>query len=305
MQRRDHTQMRRPIIAPHFLMRVLTVQKNDRPPFAAFETIIDTVGLGLYFPLKIGIPWNTAAAWRANLNKCELALIAGMPLQKRLDSLEALDNTLGIVHTINAYTKESRFDSEFCDQGAAFFFGVDFFWSIGRLAGEVHANRERQHSGPVVATLDRKVFPVDPGLKYAIHRIEKVVAVRLNMKPDQIRAEQAIQQFSLPGADAKRFGIGPGDVPKDRNSRMRKPIFHHARQQGKMIVLNQDDGMLLARHFLHERVGKSLIDFVVERPVGCAKCWTGMRNVAQRPQSLVGETVVIALFFLGTEPYPA
>src|SRR6202012_2521894 len=101
-----------------------------------------------------------------------------------------------------------------------------------------HADGEGQYRRPMVFALDRKMFPINTCLKYAVDRTEKIVTVRLNMKADQVRAEQAIQQLLLPGADAERFRIGPWNMPEDCNSRVRHPVFHHARQQGKVIVLN-------------------------------------------------------------------
>jgi len=41
--------------------------------------------------------------------------------------------------------------------------------------------------------------------------------VRLDVEPNQVRAEKAIEQFVLPGADPKHFGIGPWDMPKNRD----------------------------------------------------------------------------------------
>ena len=51
------------VIALHLLPVVLAELKNDRSPFAAFETCIDPVGLGLDFSLEVGIPLECGCGW--------------------------------------------------------------------------------------------------------------------------------------------------------------------------------------------------------------------------------------------------
>src|SRR5215475_3679472 len=71
-----------------------------------------------------------------------------------------------------------------------------------------------------------------------------------------------------------------------------------------MIVLDQDNGMFFVLYFLEKRVGKFLVDVVIVVPVLCPKDRACMRIVAQRPEPLISEAVVIAFFFLGTQPDP-
>ena len=51
----------------------------------------------------------------------------------------------------------------------------------------------------------RKTRAINARFKRAIHRIEEVIAMGLDMKADQIRAQQAFKQLLLPGTNAKRF----------------------------------------------------------------------------------------------------
>src|SRR5882724_5071054 len=150
MQGGDHAKMSRAIVATDFLMRVLTVQKDNRSPFAAFETIVDPVGLCLHFHLEIGISLNTTACRSAYLNEGKLALIPGIFFQKRFDCLEPFDDSLGIVHAIDTHANVGCFDAEFCDQRAALLFSACLV-GIGRyLAGKLHADREGTYGGPVI-----------------------------------------------------------------------------------------------------------------------------------------------------------
>ena len=70
------------IIALHLLMRVLPVLEDYWFPLPLFEACIDSFGLGSDLSLKLGIALDAAASRRTNLNKCEFALILGIPLQK-------------------------------------------------------------------------------------------------------------------------------------------------------------------------------------------------------------------------------
>ena len=129
--------------------------------------------------------------------------------------------------------------------------------------------------------------------------------MRLNVKPDEIGAQQAIHQLALPGADAEGFRVGPGDVPENCHARVRPLFFDQPRQQRKVIVLNQNHGVGSVLDFLQHRRRELLVYILIVPPVGGAKNRTSMRDVAERPQSLVGKTVVVTLFLLFAEPHPA
>src|ERR1700753_3613370 len=154
----------------------------------------------------------------------------------------------------------------------------------------------------MIFAFDRKVFPIDPCLKHAIHGTEAIVTVRLDVKSDEIRTEQTIQQFLLPRTDTEGFRVRPRNMPEDRNSGVRHPIFHHPRQKCEVVILNQDYRMFLARHFFHDCIGKSSIHMVVVFPVRGAKRRASMRHMAERPQTLIGKAVVISFLFFRAEP---
>ncbi len=71
-----------------------------------------------------------------------------------------------------------------------------------------------------------------------------------------------------------------------------------------MVVLNQHYRILFARDLLYESICKLIIDVVVVFPVGRTKDWTGMGNVAEGPQALIGETVVVPNLLFRTDPDP-
>ena len=48
------------------------------------------------------------------------------------------------------------------------------------------------HRGSMLETLDRSVVPIDARLDDAIHRLQEICAMRLDMKADEIRAQQTV-----------------------------------------------------------------------------------------------------------------
>ena len=82
---------------------------------------------------------------------------------------------------------------------------------------------------------------------------EKVVAVRLNVKADQVGAEQPVQQFALPGADPEGLGIRPGNMPENRHARVGALFLDHRGKQREVVVLHQHDGAALRRDLFQQR----------------------------------------------------
>ena len=123
-------------------------------------------------------------------------------------------------------------------------------------------------------------------------------------KPRMRAAEQAVEQLLAPRADGEGLGIGPGNVPERDDGRARQALAHHARQQREVIVLHQHDRVVGAR-LVGDDVGEALVDVAVMLPVVRAERRARVGDVAQRPQALVGEAVVVALLLLLRQPHPA
>ena len=105
-----------------------------------------------------------------------------------------------------------------------------------------NADRIGTHASDVPLAVHREAVPFREGFDGAIDGGKKIVAVGLNVKTDEIGAEQPVDQFALPGADAEDFGIRPGDVPEDGDASVGARFLDHAGKQGEMIILDQDDG---------------------------------------------------------------
>ena len=121
------------------------------------------------------------------------------------------------------------------------------------------------------------------------------------MEAEDRRAEHALEHLLAPRADAERLGVGPGDVPEGDDGGARQALAHHARQQREVVVLHQHDRVVGARLVRHH-VGEAPVHRLVVLPVGRAEDRPRVRDVAERPQALVGEAVVVALLLLLRQP---
>src|SRR5438105_10354934 len=128
--------------------------------------------------------------------------------------------------------------------------------------------------------------------------------MKSRMKAQYRAPQQSCDELFSPRADAERFRIRPWNVPEGDDRRPRQALAYHPRQQCEVIILDQNHRVLGSRFFAYD-VGESPIDAHVLFPVRGAKYRTNVRDVAQRPQPLVGKACVIAFLFLRREPYPA
>ena len=73
-------------------------------------------------------------------------------------------------------------------------------------------------------------------------------------------------------------------------------VLDESRQQREVVVLHEDDRRPIADLFEH-RVGEAPIDAHVLLPVALVELRARVGDVAERPERVVGEAVVVALFF--------
>ncbi|MCR4414716.1 MAG: hypothetical protein NUV77_20055 [Thermoguttaceae bacterium] len=142
---------------------------------------------------------------------------------------------------------------------------------------------------------------VDLRLDRAVHGVQEVVAVVLDVERQEVVAQQAVQDFVLPRADAERLAIGPGDVPELGDHEVVAGILEHPRQQGEVVVLDEHHRRFAA-DLVEHRGGELPVDLDVLLPIGAVEPRPGIGDVAQRPEGLVGEPVVVALLLGLGEP---
>ena len=155
--------------------------------------------------------------------------------------------------------------------------------------------------GGVAAVGDRESLAVDARFEIAVHGVEEIVAVELRVEAQDRRPEQTVEQLLAPRTDAEGLGVRPGDMPEGDDGRLGQAFPDRARQQGEVVILHQHDRVLGLGFLLHG-LRKSPVHGAVLLPVGGAKYGARVRDVAQRPQALVGEAIVVAGFLLPGEP---
>ena len=74
-------------------------------------------------------------------------------------------------------------------------------------------------------------------------------------------------------------------------------------RDGALIILRQQDRRFRAFHFIEHRVGKVPVGLLIIQPVLRPKYRARVRDMAKRPDSFVGEALVVTLFFFCRQPY--
>ena len=147
------------------------------------------------------------------------------------------------------------------------------------------------------------MLAIDAAFDEAVDRLEKIVAMELGVESEDRAAEQAIDNALLPRADAEGLGVGPRNMPERDDRRLRQALPDHPRRQREMIVLHQHD-RILGLGLLGDGIGEALVDLLVLLPVAFPELRPHERDVAQRPETFIGQTVIIAVLLLLRNPDP-
>src|SRR5208282_2696499 len=196
-----------------------------------------------------------------------------------LDGVEALKNTLGVIDSIHADAEQGGFNTEFGAQSSALFARVLETVKLIFIGRKGNADGIGANPGGVALAVDREAIPFGECFQRAVHRLQEVVAMRLNVKTDQVSAKEAVDEFALPRTNTEHFGIGPGDMPKNGHGGIGARFLDHPREKGKVIILGEKNGRLSSRHFLKDGIGKAAIDLLILEPVVKAECRAGVRDV--------------------------
>src|SRR6185369_12825604 len=90
------------------------------------------------------------------------------------------------------------------------------------------------------AARDFEAFVIDFRLHRAIDAIEEVLAVITKMESQEIIAEEAFQQFFLPGECLEYFGVRPRNMPEVRDDQVAViALLQYPRQQAEVIILDE------------------------------------------------------------------
>src|ERR1700691_5505161 len=145
-------------------MTVLALQKHDRLPVSTLKSPIDAIRLGFHFGEQVMVAFDMGTAGGPDLNKSKFPLIAGIFFEEPLNRQEALENTLCIVHAIDATPHERSLNAQIAQQsGTIAMLGailVDVIFR-GVVIGEGNADRKRPDEGSVFLAERGKVFPIN------------------------------------------------------------------------------------------------------------------------------------------------
>src|SRR6202035_941900 len=149
------------------------------------------------------------------------------------------------------------------------------------------------HASNVALAVNLEAIVGRQGFNGAINAKQEIVAVRLDVKANQVGAEQAVDQLTLPRADGEHFGIGPGNVPEDGHTRVGPGFFHHAGKQREVIILRENDWRLHAFHLFQQGIREAAVNLLIAEPVFGTKNWSRVGDVAKRPETFVSETFIV------------
>ena len=155
-------------------------------------------------------------------------------------------------------------------------------------------------AGPSAAD-DGVSLAIDASLEKPVRGVDEVVAVGLRVKADNARAEHALEQSVAPRADPESFRVRPRNVPEHDDRRARQAVANEPGRECEVVVLDQHD-RIVRIDFRADRVRESPVDRLIVLPVLATEDRARVRQMTQRPEALVGESVVVALLLFGRQP---
>ena len=300
VERTDDAQIGQLIVGADLLMGELPLEVDDGAPVTLGIFPVRPIDQLIDLPDEIVIAFYMGAAGRRDLDEDESFPVLRILLQEPVNRQEPFDDPLGVIDPLDADGHDLAGQIQFLTDLLLLF--QDALRRRPENA-RVHADGKGPDEGFPAAPHDAEFFRIDPGFHQAVGRIQEVVAVVLNVKPDQIAAQHPFQDFLLVGADRKDLRIGPGDVPEQGDGRIRAFLLDHLRQEREVIVLDEDE-RFVRRQLFEKALGEFFIDLPVHLPVGLPEDRPRVGDMTQRPQSLVGKPVVIPFLFLLGQPDP-
>src|SRR5580698_1756692 len=163
-----------------------------------------------------------------------------MLVEHPLDRPESLEDSLGVIDAIDADAEIAHINSQlgqnFPPRGCAIAVQI----AVMPRVGVSHADRKWPDQRLMPLPAYRETVPVRICFERPVHRLQKIIAMRLHMKPNQIRAQQSIQKFALPRTNSNRLRIRPRNVPEDRDMRVGPLLLDQTRQKRKVIILHRN-----------------------------------------------------------------
>lgn len=167
---------------------------------------------------------------------------------------------------------------------------------------EVHADGEGADPGGVAPVDHGRGLAIHPGLQLPGDRVQEVVAVGADVEAQDVGAQEPFQELPPPGGEAEDLRGGPRDVPEVADPGLVAGLLEEAGEEAEVVVLGPDAG--LAVDFLQDRLGEVAVDLDVVPPVRLPEGGADVGDVAERPEGLVGQAVVVPRRLLLGQPDP-
>src|SRR5881396_3180442 len=299
VERGDHAEVRVTVVGPDLAVLVVAGEVQDRPPARGPERLVHLADGLLDLQRELRVALDRGAARRGELHEHDAPAVLRVALEEPPERAEALGEPLRVVHPLDADAEELGRDPELPQELLA--------RALGRIVDEPgrDADRKGLDGGHALAAGDREALPVNPRLERAVDRLEEVVAVVLRVEADEVGAQHPGEQLRLPGADREGLGVRPRDVPEDRHTGVGPLRLDERGQQREVVVLDQDERLLGVADLVEQRLGKRAVRREVVGPVVGPEHGPRVHDVAERPEPLVREPVVVAVLLLLRQPHPA
>ncbi len=285
---------------PHPVRFLMCLEQHNRPVQPRAEAAVDSPRGFEHMRAHVTVGRQPASARFGDLRQHEGAPEPRVLLEQPLDSLEFFFEPFGVVQTIDTHcqSRGSRQPQLAIHPFATGLHVRDCVWLNGP---PLDRDRIRTHGHAAAAARHRVTNTIDRHVQDALRRLQEVIAVDGGLESDDIAMQQAFDEVMPPRTGVDRLPLRPGNVPEADDPGTRQPGANQHRRNREVIVLDQDDGRF-ARGLLAYGVGKPTVDQAIGTEVACAKHRTHGGLMTQRPQTLVGEAVVVALLLVGIQP---
>ena len=278
MQAVDQAEVRRAIQLEDPVRLLVLADQHDRLPAVHGEAAVDPLQFALRLLLQRLVRGQLAARRRRDLEECQSPAPLRVFLEQTLEREEALQDALGEVPALDADA-----DAQVAAQAQALHDrGTRLLRRDARgqpAWRPLDRDRVWLDAADVALVRHRHVLLVDLALDEAVDRGEEILAVVARVKAQDVRAQHVRQDLALPWAHAEGFGIGPGNVPEQRDGGFHAAITQQPGQQCEVEILDQDHGLGAGR-FLRDHFREPGVDRLVVPPVFFAERRPHVRQVA-------------------------
>src|SRR5262245_22438673 len=131
----------------------------------------------------------------------------------------------------------------------------------------------------------------------ATERCGEIADVAQGLKSDHVVVHQTGKKFGPPGQRLKNIRSRKRDVMEICNPAVKSAMSQAFAHQHEMVVLNPDG--ITASPNAFKSLRELIVRFAIGTPVRGIVAATGRKSVKQRPDYLVGKSVIKAVFLLG------